>query len=280
MTDYYQILGVKEDATPEEIKKAYRKMANQHHPDKGGDQNKFKDISVAYDTLSDPQKRSEYDQTRRGGPQVKFNSGNFNFEDIFGAMGGAPFGPGFDMFGRRVARNRDLNIQCRISLLDSYLGKQLEASYQLPSGKQQNVVINLPAGVSHGETIRYQGLGDDSLKHLPPGSLNVTIVVLPDEKFQRLGDDLYTEVEVNPIEAMIGCRKAVKLITGKELTLEIRPGIETGAEFASSGLGFKNPHNGRQGRFVSVVKIRTPSITDPALVEKLKEVNNAISNKP
>ena len=101
-------------------------MANKHHPDKGGDQNKFKDISVAYDTLSDTQKRQEYDT---GGPQVHMNSGNFNdvfnnaFQFHFGGPGGAgnPFG---DLFGRRQQRNRDLNIQCQVTLLDSFVGKQ------------------------------------------------------------------------------------------------------------------------------------------------------------
>jgi curved DNA-binding protein len=278
MNDYYKILGVSESASQDEIKKAYRKLANQHHPDKGGDQAKFKDISVAYDTLSDPQKKSEYDQTRRGGPQVRFNTGGFDFGDIFGG-GGSPFGSGFDIFGRRVARNRDLNIQCKITLLDSYQGKQLEANYQLPSGKQQTVVINLPPGVIHGDTIRYQGLGDDSFNHLPPGNLNVTIIVLPDNNYQRIGDDLYTEVHINPIEAIIGCRKTVRLITGKELTLEIRAGIGAGTEFASPGHGFTNPHTKNKGRFVSVVSIKTPIVTDPVIIAKLSELNNEINKQ-
>ena len=140
MTDYYNILGVNENASPDEIKKAYRKLANQHHPDKGGDQARFKDISVAYDTLSDQNKRAEYDQQRRfgnGNGQFHFNSGDFNnFGDIFGSHFD-PFGnrsnPFADIFGgRRMQRNRDLNIQRQITLLDSFNGKQLEASYTLP----------------------------------------------------------------------------------------------------------------------------------------------------
>jgi curved DNA-binding protein len=226
MKDYYQILGVSEQASPDEIKKAYRSLANKHHPDKGGDQAMFKDISVANDTLSDPQKRAEYDQQRQfgNGQQFHFNTGNMH--DIFGhAFGQSPFG---DIFGhmRGQRRNRDLNIQCQVTLLDSYVGKQLEASYRLPSGRTQSVVINLPVGIAHGETIRYAHLGDDSVPGIPPGSLNVTVLVLPDETYQRIGDDLYTNVEINPIEAMIGCRKTVKMITGKEMTLDIRAGVE------------------------------------------------------
>jgi len=284
MTDYYQTLGVSENASPDDIKKAYRSLANKHHPDKGGDQAKFKDISVANDILSDPQKRAEYDQQRMygGGPQVRFTSGD-PFSDIFGQ--GGPFGqanPFGDIFGQmrgRQSRNRDLNIQCQVTLLDSFQGKQLEANYRLPSGRNQTVVINVPPGISHGETIRYQGLGDDTVPNAPRGNLNVTIIVLPDSSFRREGDDLYTTVNISPIEAMIGCRKFVRYLTGENKEIEIRPGVETGIEYASSGFGFNNPHSGMKGRFVIVVNIRTPSITDPLLVAELRRLNDAISQR-
>jgi curved DNA-binding protein len=250
-------------------------MAMKHHPDRGGDQAKFKDISVAYDTLSDPQKKAEYDQMRMGGPQVKFTTGGFqDFNDMFG--GRSPFG---DMFGRRMQRNRDLNIQCQITLYDSFVGKQLEANYQLPSGKPQTVVINIPPGISHGETIRYGGLGDDSIPHMSRGNLNVTVVVLPDQTYTRQGDDLYTTVDITPIEAMIGCKKKVKFITGDEKEIDVRAGVETGVEYASAGFGFPNPHSGRKGKFVIVVRIKTPPITDPRIVAELKELNDEISRR-
>jgi len=279
MTDHYQTLGVGEGAGPDEIKKAYRRLANQHHPDKGGDQARFKDISVAYDVLSNAQKKAEYDNQRMygGGPQVRFTSGD-PFGDIFGnqnPFAGHPFG---DIFGaRRGGRNRDLNIQCQVSLVDSYHGKQLEANYQLPSGRMQTVVINVPAGVSHGETIRYPGLGDDSIPHVPRGNLNVTVVVMPDPTFQRIDDDLYTNIDINPIEAMIGCRKQVQTISGKAMEVDIRPGVESGTEYAAGGGGFTSPHTGRRGRFVSVVRIKTPHISDPTIIDRLKQLNEEIS---
>jgi curved DNA-binding protein len=288
MTDYYQTLGVNENASPDEIKKAYRSLANKHHPDKGGDQAMFKDISVANDILSDPQKRAEYDQQRRygGGPQVRFTTGGFDFGDVFGQQHGHfNFGPGHpfgDMFGRmhpQQRRNRDLNIQCQITLLDSYQGKQLEAQYQIPSGKMQTVVINIPAGIGHGETIRYQGLGDDSVPGVQRGDLNVTVIVLGDPNFERRGDDLYTNVEISPIESMVGCRKTITKINGSRLDLEIRPGVETGTEFASGGQGFLNVNTRNRGRFVTVVKIKSKPITDPMLVEKLRQLDVEIAQR-
>lgn len=283
MTDFYETLGVPRNASQDDIKKAYRKLANKHHPDKGGDQAKFKDISVAYDTLGDPQKRADYDM---GGHQnIHINSGNFNqFHDIFGnAFGfqfGGPGGPFQDIFGRPHGgqrRNRDLNIQCQVTLRDAYSGKQVEARYRMPSGKEQNVVINVPPGVDTGSTIRYPGLGDDSMPGMPRGDLNVTIVILPDPKFGRQGDDLYTDVEITPIEAMIGATKTVTTIDGRKLSFNINPGVETGTEYASSGMGFPNIHNGNRGRFVAIVKIKTPAVTNPIFVEELKKLNDAIN---
>ena len=285
MTDYYQTLGVSETASPEEIKKAYRKLANQHHPDKGGDQAKFKDISVAYENLSDPQKKAEYDQQRMygGGQQFHFNTGG-GF-DPFGHMFGAGFGgqqnPFGDIFGhmrgRQVQRNRDLNIQCTITFVESFNGKQLEANFRLPSGRNQNVVINVPPGVTHGDTIRYSGLGDDSVPNAPRGNLNVTVLVQPDQRYERRNDDVFTSIEITPIEAMIGCKKSVTTLAGTKLDLDIRAGVESGVEYAAGGHGFPNVNNGHKGRFVSVVKIKTPAVTNPMLIAELKRLNDAIN---
>lgn len=286
MTDYYTILGVSETATPDEIKKAYRKLANQHHPDKGGDQDKFKDISVAYDTLGDQQKRAEYDQQRKyGGRQHHFHTGNADFQqfhDIFGEHFD-PFGhrsnPFNDIFGRQVRKNRDLNIRCQITLLDSFTGKQLEANFTLPSGKSQTVHINIPAGVQGGDTIRYSGLGDDTILQLPRGNLNVTVVVTPDPKFERRGDDLYTTLEITPIESMIGCKKPVQTITGSTINIEIRPGVESGVEFEQAGGGFNNVNTGRRGRFVTMLRVKGIPVTDPSVIDQLKKINDEISKQ-
>jgi DnaJ-class molecular chaperone len=283
MDDYYKILGVAETASADEIKKAYRSLAMKHHPDRGGDQAKFKDISAAYDTLSDSQKRSEYDHMKRN-PQMNFRSSGFNnYDDLQDMFAGTPFGAHFhDVFGRQrqFRKNRDLNIQCNITLLDSFLGKQLEANFTLPSGKSQNVIINLPPGIAHGDVIKYQGLGDDSIPGVPRGSLNVTVIVQPDLTFVRQGNDLYTTVKINPIEAMIGCKKKVKNITGAEKELNLNPGIKHGTEFAMAGAGFSDPHRTHiKGRFVTVVEIEPTSITDPAIVSKLRNINKEINGE-
>jgi len=285
MSDLYRTLGIDPTASQDEIKQAYRSLAMKHHPDRnGGNDSKFKEIQSAYATLSDQQKRAEYDQMRNGGgSQFRFTSsdGWQDFSDMFGGV--PPFGaqsPFADIFGRqRVRKNRDLNIQCQITLLDSYTGKQLEASYQLPSGRLQSVIINVPPGVEHGATIRYQGLGDDSHPQLQRGDLNVTILVMPDAKFRREGNDLYTHLDISPIDAMIGCRKAVTSINGQSIAIDVRPGVETGVEYAVSGYGFTNVNNTMRGRLIAEIRIRTPEITDPALIEKLKLIDHEINHR-
>lgn len=282
MQDYYQTLGVDPSASQDEIKAAYKKLAMKHHPDRsGGDDTKFKQIQEAYSTIGDEQKRAEYEQMRRGGPQVRFTSGGMpDFGDIFGP-GFDPFGnrsnPFGDIFGRRAMRNKDLNIQCQISFLDSFTGKQLEASYRMPSGKTQTVVINVPAGIQHGETIRYQGLGDDTILQMPRGDLNVTILVMPDPSYERQGHDVYTRIEITPIEAMIGCSKAVTTLSGTRLNIDIRPGVETGVEYAVGGHGFPVVNTGVRGRFIAVIKIVAPAITNPDLVQKLRDLNDEVN---
>ena len=278
-TEYYTTLGVDKNATQEQIKKAYRKLAQQHHPDKGGDQEKFKEIATAYEVLSDPDKRAEYDYSGSNHTHHGFDFHTHNMDDIFSSFFGrgfanSPFGAGFHQYQRK---NKDLTIQCAVSLKDAYEGKTLEASYHLPSGKKQSVVIDIPAGINHGDTIKYSGLGDDSVEGLQRGDLHVTILINADNTFSRQGDDIYTTLEINPIEAIIGCKKVIEFITGEQMSLDIRKGVETGTEYAKNGFGFKNIRTNQVGRFVTVIKIKTPLITDSDIISQLEQINNKLN---
>ena len=276
--NYYETLGVNEGADQDEIKKAYKKLAMKHHPDRGGDEKTFQSISQAYDTLGDTAKRQQYDNERLNRPFIHVRSGFNDINDLFGQAFGFGAGNQWDPFQGRVRKNRDLNINCSVSFKDSFVGKQLEASYLLPSGKKQTVVINVPPGITNGQTIRYAGLGDDTDPRLQRGDLNVTVFVENDPLYQRQGDNIMFQLQVTVFEAMMGCNKKIQALDGNKLDLKIRPGTQHGAEFLCRGRGFNNATNGRLGDLVVKLNVLIPEVTDIILVDRLLKLQNEMNH--
>jgi DnaJ-class molecular chaperone len=266
MTDHYQTLGVNRNASPDEIKRAYRKLASQHHPDKGGDKTRFQEIQAAYATLSDPEQRNQYDNPRPqfhgGDPFGGFGGFPPGFEDIFSAMGGGNpfFGQGFR---QQPQRNRILNIQTAISLEEAFHGKDLLANLQLPSGREQVLEIKIPAGISDGTTLRLAGMGDDSIPGAPRGDIHLTVNVHPHHKFARQGDDLLCKVDITCIDAMLGKTITVTTIDGKNLEVTINPGTQHGQILAAAGYGMPKVNDNRfKGRMLMSVDISIPKLTE------------------
>jgi curved DNA-binding protein len=265
-------------ASQDDIKKAYRKLAAKHHPDRGGDTATFQSISQAYDILSDPDKRAQYDSPQDSFDPFTQGSGP-GWHDVSSMFGGNPFEQFFRQAQQPIRRkNRDLNIRVTVSFKQSYLGADLEANYQLPNGKKQTVIINVPAGVESGQVIRYQGMGDDSVSSLPKGDLNVTVMVEHSQEFERKGNDLIAYCIINPIEAMAGCSKIVNHLNGTGIRFNIKPGVQHGTEYVSSNLGFKNLR-GQTGNLIIVVVINIPVLTDPDLKIKFEQLYAELVDK-
>ena len=266
MSDHYQTLGVDRSATDDQIKRAYRKLASQHHPDKGGDKVKFQEIQSAYATLSDPQKRAEYDNPRPqwggGGPggfEFHFD-GPGGFEHIFGQ--GHPFG---DIFGfrQRQPTNRPIQLQTTITLEEAFEGKELIASFNLPSGREQTINITIPKGVQNGTTLKFSGMGDDRVQTAPRGDVLLNVVVVDHFYFRRNGDDLITDVEVSCIDAMLGGKINVVTIENKTLETTIPAGIQNDMVLNISGHGMPNFNSpSRRGNLLLKLKIKVPSLTE------------------
>jgi DnaJ-class molecular chaperone len=273
--DYYSTLGVDKSSSQEEIKKAYRKLAAQHHPDRGGNTAAFQKIQEAYATLSDPQRKAEYDNPH---PQFHFNTGNtgFGFDPFAAAFQGSPFEHFFRQGRSNIRRkNRDLNIRCTVTFKQSFTGANLEASYNLPNGKKQTVIIDIPAGIQSGQTIRYPGMGDDSDPNLPKGDLNVTVLVEASKEYERRGDDLIAVLKINPVEAMTGCSKIVNTLSDTAVKINIAPGTQHGTDFVVKGQGFRNI-NGRLGNLIVLVGVDIPKVIDPNIKEQLEIVFSKI----
>lgn len=272
--EYYNTLGVAKTASDAEIKQAYRRLASQHHPDKGGDTAKFQEIQSAYATLSDPEKRAQYDNPAPQG-FGGFNgfSGGGGFEDLF-----AHFGFGGDPFAQRrqqVQRNQTLNFQTHISLEDAFFGKELTVSINLPSGKEQIVEIKIPKGVADGTTLRLAEMGDDRIPNVPRGDIHLSVHVMQHASFQRQGDDLIKQLDVNAIDAILGKSVNVTTLNGKTLEINIAAGTQHGQMLSVPNYGMPNIRDERfVGRLLINVNIKIP--TD--LSETQKNILRTIYN--
>jgi len=265
--DYYSILGVPRNATPEEIKKAFKKKAMQHHPDRGGDATMFQRVTEAYELLSDPQKKQQYDN-----PQPRYNSSHFQggrnpFEnsDVFGNMFN-------DMRYARNRVNKDITIAARITLEEIITGKNLIASYSLNNGKKETVDINIPAGANEKHRIRFSGLGNEVAPNIR-GDLFVKIEIIKHNKWLREGNNLYAEHHINALDMIVGCVTIVETIDKRQIRLNIPPGTQANTKFRLSGYGLLDTNKKRGDAFVVMVP-NIPKINNEAVLRKLKKLRN------
>lgn len=226
MKDYYSTLGVARTATPDEIKKAYRKLASQHHPDKGGDTAKFQELEEAYRVLSDPDQRAAHDNPRPdfGGFGFRQAGGQpFDFDNIFNM-----FGAQFNQHQQR--RPAQARMSLWIQLSDVASGGKRTVSVGSHSGSQI-VEIEVPLGVEDGASVMYPGLA--------PGGVDlvVTFRIHPNPKWQRDGYNLYTDQKVDIWTMIAGGDLTVKDILNRELNVAIPPMTQPGQILRCRGRG-------------------------------------------
>jgi molecular chaperone DnaJ len=290
--DYYRVLGVDETATEQEIRRAYRRLARRYHPDQNPDdpeaEAKFKEISEAYEVLSDKEQRKEYDDVRRafasgayvggpgGGAQYVRIEDFGDLGDLLGGAGGI-FGGLGDLFGggrRRTAgpqRGGDLEAEVRLGFAEAIEGATRTLKVTGPSGGR-DVTVKIPAGVEDGSRIRVRGKGMPGVAGGPAGDLFVRVHVDPHPVFERSGADLRVTVPVRYTEAALGAEVPVPTMDGR-VTVRIPAGTRTGKTFRVKGKGVVTKR--ATGDLLVTIEVAVPE--DPtdeerALLERLREL--------
>ena len=288
MKNYYDILGVNEQSTSAEITKAFKDLAKKHHPDRGGTQEKFQEINEAHDTLKSSQKRHDYDSMRKfgggtGGAQHPF----FN-EDIFGDIfsgfgqgGDMDFNGRFNFTGRngdeRTFRNvkqgnRSVNVRMAISIKEAMMNNEKTISYKLPSGREEFATVKIPAGVQHGVTFKYAGMGDDSIKNVPRGDLMVQMSVLDSDGYTRKGNDLYTDKTIDCFQAVRGHRIQLKTLEDSVITVNVPSGTQPGTLLMVRGKGMPiHKTTGIRGNLYVKIHVLIPQLSATDL-KKIKDL--------
>jgi curved DNA-binding protein len=290
MKDYYKILGVGETATTEQIKKAFKEIAKKEHPDRGGNQEKFQEANEAHDTLKSSQKRHDYDSMRKFGGGRQGGQGQHPFfnEDVFGDFfsgfqqgGDMDFNGKFNFTGRqggeRVFRNvkqgnRSINVRMAISIKEAMMNNEKTISYKLPSGREEFATVKIPAGVQHGVTFKYAGMGDDSIKNVPRGDLMVQMSVLDSDGYTRKGNDLYTDKTIDCFQAVRGHKIQLKTLEDSVITVNVPGGTQPGTLLMvrSKGMPIHRTLNVRGNLYVKI-HVLIPQLS-AADLKKIKDL--------
>lgn len=262
--DYYKRLGVNKNASPEEIKKAYKKLAMQHHPDRGGDQKKFQEINEAYDTLKDPAKKKYYDN-----PQPEINVNSSNFEDIFSTFFGGR---------QQIRRNKDIKIAYDLTLADVLTGKDILAVYRLSNGQEVSATIRIHPGIQNGQVIRFRNLGDNAIHQFPRGDLLVLCRVKNHPHFTRDRHHISTTINISVFDLILGTTYVVTSLTGTPIRVNIPKNTPPGTTLSIAGYGLPDLNTNRQGNLYIKLKGVIPELSNEQL-EKVKQINDAISSR-
>jgi DnaJ-class molecular chaperone len=296
--DPYTVLGVSRSATDDQIKKAYRRLARQHHPDLNNSSKiseaRFKEVQGAYDILSDPEKRRKYDMFGHEGvrgdfggfgssegrnPFGSFRYGNSGFTFNFGNFSGAR-GPGIfddifsDLFGQGAVRSSKRHTSARGQDVEYNLSVDFDQAYHGASVVvrvlDKTIDVHIPAGVDNGSRIRVVGQGAPGMRGGPPGDLYLNIRVNPHQYFVRDGKDIHLTIPITFGEAVLGSRVEIPSPAGR-LALKISPGTQSGTRFRFTGKGFPDLKGVAWGDFYVTVHIVVPETLDPFSRELVEE---------
>lgn len=239
--NHYDILEIPYDSSPELIKSSYKKLARMYHPDAGGDQDMFYEISQAYQTLIDPIAKQNYDYD----------------------IGLSDYCPDTEKLYYDNIKNIDIKISHTIKFEQTFAEKKVDIIYNTKDGSTQKVTIAIPPGINNGDVLRVAGAGENYIQGNPRGDLLVKITVTPMDNFSRDMDDLITSHTVNALDLITGCAIVCNVPHHNEVELNIPKGTQPGTVFSLPGYGFPNINTGKTGTLYIKVLASIPKISDP-----------------
>lgn len=283
--DFYKLLGVARGASKDEIKKAYRKLSRENHPDAKPDDKaaaeKFREVQNAWDVLGDDDKRAKYDQFghaafERGGSPFQ-QGGPVDLGDLFGGGGGFDFGNLFGGGGRRAPRPRKgQDVQASIDI--AFTTAAEGGSHELSLGPKK-IDVRIPPGMTSGQAIRLRGQGHPGSHGGPDGDVLVTVRVSPHPWFRREGRNLLIDVPVTMTEAALGAKVDVPTLTDGNVTLTVPAGSSSGTKLRLRGKGIPDRKTGERGDQFVILKIAVPKELDDRSRELLEEfAERAVGN--
>jgi len=304
--DYYKTLGVSKSATADDIKKAYRKLARENHPDAGGDEEKFKDINEAYEVLSDEKKRQLYDQYGTADQnQVPFNWGGFggsggttvNFSD-FGSWqdildqvlrGEGVMGSGwsFDNLGdfglggsgsrsSQPRKGKDTTAELQLTFDEAFKGTTKRVKLRIPNREGTTELdVKVPAGANDGDRQRFRGQGVPGTNGGQAGDLIITMRIMPDAQFSRKGADVLTTAQVNMADAALGTSIVVPAPDGTKVRVKVPAGTQHGAVLSVKGKGAPRVKSSGNGDLKITLEIPVPTNLTDAQRKALEDFRNA-----
>jgi len=280
--DYYKVLGLNNDASEADIKRAFHRLAKKYHPDLHPDDKnaeaRFKEISEAHEILSDPKKKAEYDELRKygagGGPFFtggrRYPGGvsgpDIGWEESFIGGRRSRFGniseilnQFFNIGGesRNVpSRGADLQARIEIPFELAITGGKTDFSFRSTTQGERKISVKIPAGITNGGKIRLRGLGESGQSGAPPGDLILTVYISKHRFFRRIGDDIYADVHINLKQAIRGSKIRIRIPSGEKAEINIPAGTQPGTKLKIRGKGVRR--NGKSGDLFIVVNVDLP----------------------
>lgn len=276
MKNYFDILGVDRNADQDTIKKAYRRLAMQHHPDRGGSQEKFQEIQEAYDILSDPEKKAEWEsgrgRSRHGqnpfsGFDFKTSNSDFDFDSLFRRpTNNGPFGGQY----KKSQKNKSLRVTVDIDLASTAQTQTKYISVKHLVGNREMVAVEIPRGVKDQQQIKLSGYGDQSIKTLAPGDLYVIINITDNNGFEIDGLNLVKKVQIDCFDAMTGATIRVDGLENKQFEWNVPAGSKPGTKFRISKQGLWDLNSPIRGDLFLELIITVPQLSN-SQVQQVKE---------